>query len=219
MSQTVEDFPIPINPVVRRLEAIDILRGLLMILMAIDHSRDFFTSQVGFDPTDPMRSWPTLFATRWITHLCAPGFIALAGTAVYLQRQRGKTRGQMAKLLITRGLWLMFLEITLISFGWSFAFGPGLQVIWAIGVSMVFFGLLQGLPTLTIAMTGAAIVGLHNLADGISPARFGDGADIWKLMHVPGPLFLHHHFVGVVGVFRCAVDWRYLPWVTHSDQS
>ena len=206
MSQTVEDFPIPLNPSVRRLEAIDILRGLLMILMAIDHTRDFFTSQTGFDPTNPMRSWPALFATRWITHLCAPGFIALAGTAVYLQRQRGKTRGQMAKLLITRGLWLVFLEITLISFGWSFAFGPGLQVIWAIGVSMVFLGLLQRLPTLTIGIIGVAIVGLHNLMDGIMPRSFGGGANLWEFIHVPGPLIVHHQFVGIVA-------YPVVPWI------
>ena len=182
------------------------LRGLLMILMAIDHSRDFFTSAYGFDPTDPMRSWPSLYATRWITHLCAPGFIALAGTSVYLQRKRGKTRGQMAKLLITRGLWLIFLEITLISFGWSFAFAPGLQVIWAIGVSMVFLGLLQGLPTLPIGIIGAAIVGLHNLADGIKPASFGDGAIFWTLLHVQGPLMLHGQFVGFV-------MYPLIPWI------
>ena len=206
MSQTVEDFPIPVNPVMRRLEAVDMLRGLLMILMAVDHSRDFFTSAYGFDPTDPMRSWPSLYATRRITHLCAPGFIALAGTSVYLQRKRGKTRGQMAKLLIIRGLWLIFLEITLISFGWSFAFAPGLQVIWAIGVSMVFLGLLQGLPTLPIGIIGAAIVGLHNLADGIKPASFGDGAIFWTLLHVQGPLILHHQFVGFV-------MYPVIPWI------
>ena len=206
MSQAIEDFPIPVNPVSRRLESIDLLRGVLMLLMAIDHARDYFTSQTGFDPTNPMQSWPTLFATRWITHLCAPGFVALAGTAVYLQRQRGKTPGQMSSLLIKRGLWLMFLEITLIGFGWSFAFGPALQVIWAIGASMVFLGLLQGLPTRVIGVVGAAIVGLHNLLDDISARSFAGGANLWELIHVPGPLFLHHRFVGVVA-------YPVVPWI------
>ena len=109
----------PVKPPTRRLESIDLLRGLLMILMALDHTRDFFTSAT-VDATDPTTSWPALFFTRWITHLCAPGFVALAGTSVYLQRHRGKTRGQVGKLLLTRGLWLIFLEVTLISFGWFF---------------------------------------------------------------------------------------------------
>jgi uncharacterized membrane protein len=201
-----ETMPIPLSPATRRLESIDILRGLLMLLMAIDHTRDYFTSASGFDPTDPMRSWPALYATRWVTHLCAPGFIALAGTSVYLQRHRGKTRGQMTKLLMTRGLWLMVLEITVISFGWSFAFGPGLQVIWAIGVSMIFLGLLQRLPTLMIGIIGAAIVALHNLTDGIAPARFGDGAIFWTLLHVPGLLFVHHRLIGVAA-------YPIIPWI------
>ena len=109
MSATAETFPVPIQPAIRRLESIDILRGLLMILMAIDHARDYFTSLHGFNPTDPLHSWPALFATRWITHLCAPGFIALAGTSVFLQRKRGKPPGAMSALLVSRGLWLMFL--------------------------------------------------------------------------------------------------------------
>src|SRR5271163_3178146 len=114
---------------IRRIESIDLLRGLLMILMALDHPRDFFSSAT-VDPTDPLASWPALFFSRWITHLCAPGFIALAGTSVYLQRHRGKTRAQLTRLLFTRGCWLIFLEVTLISFAWLFIFpAPFLQVI------------------------------------------------------------------------------------------
>ena len=93
-------YPLPIEPRTRRLESIDILRDLLMVIMALDHTRDFF-SNVTIDPVDPHLSWPPLFATRWVTHLCAPGFIALAGTSVYLQRMRGKSSSQLAHLLIT----------------------------------------------------------------------------------------------------------------------
>src|SRR6201996_9675184 len=82
----------------RRIAAVDLLRGLIMIVMALDHTRDFF-SNAGVDPTDPMHSWPALFFTRWITHLCAPGFVALAGTSIYLQRQRGRSKKFMAKRL------------------------------------------------------------------------------------------------------------------------
>jgi uncharacterized membrane protein len=126
-----------------RLEAVDLLRGLLMILMVLDHTRIYF-SRVRFNPTDPLLSWPALFATRWITYLCAPGFIALAGASVFLQRQRGKSPEQAEQLLITRGLWLLFLDLTLISFGWSFTLrAPFMNVISDIGLCMIGLGFLQ----------------------------------------------------------------------------
>jgi uncharacterized membrane protein len=88
------------------------------------------------DPGDPLTSWPALFATRWITHLCAPGFIALVGISVYLQRRRGKSAEQMTRMLLTRGVWLILLEVTVVSFAWAFSPSTYLQVIWAIGVSI-----------------------------------------------------------------------------------
>jgi uncharacterized membrane protein len=208
MDSIQSTFPIPVNPLVRRLESIDILRGLLMILMAVDHARDYFTSIApsAVDPTDPLRSWPALFATRWITHLCAPGFIALAGTSVYLQRHRGKSSGALAKLLFTRGLWLMFLEITVISFGWSFAFAPGLQVIWAVSVSMIFLAGLQRLSPVFIGIVGALIVLLHNLLDPISAQSFGSAAIWWELLHQQGPILIHGQLVGFV-------LYPLIPWI------
>ena len=198
MSTSAEAFPVPINPASRRLESVDLLRGLLMLLMAIDHARDYFSSVAGINPTDPVHSWPALFATRWITHLCAPGFIALAGTSVYLQRQRGRSRAQMARLLYTRGIWLVFLEVTVISFAWSFAPAPALQVIWAVGVSMIFLGTLQRLPVAAIGAIGAAIVLLHNLLDPISAESLGREAALWNLVHESGPLMLHGQMAGFV---------------------
>ena len=177
------------------------LRGLLMLLMAIDHTRDFFSRVHGFDPTDPERSWPALFLTRWVTHLCAPGFIALAGASVFLQRHRGKSAGQMSRLLLTRGLWLVLLEVTLIDFGWSFAFAPALQVIWAIGVSMVFLATLQWLPTWCIGAIGASIVVLHNLLDGLHPAGIW-----WLLVHQQGPILAHGQMVWFV-------LYPVVPWI------
>ena len=106
------------KPISYRLESIDLLRGLLMLLMALDHTRDFFSVPTG-DPGDPLTSWPALFATRWMTHLCAPGFIALAGISVYLQRRRGKSADEMTRMLLTRGVWLILLEVTVVSFGWT----------------------------------------------------------------------------------------------------
>ena len=177
-----------------------------MVLMAIDHARDYFTGVVNIDPTDPLHSWPALFATRWITHLCAPGFIALAGTSVYLQRQRGKPRGQVTRLLLTRGLWLVFLEVTLISFGWFFSFALGLQVIWAIGVSMIFLGLLQRLSPLSIGVIGAVIVVGHNLLDGFHLRGKSAEAVLWNMVHQTGPLFIQGHIVGMV-------LYPILPWI------
>ncbi|SNS27834.1 Uncharacterized membrane protein [Granulicella rosea] len=187
-----ELFPVPLEPRRRRLESIDILRGLLMLLMALDHTRDYFT-YLTINPVDPHASWPALFATRWVTHLCAPGFISLAGASVYLQRMRGKTSAQLARLLITRGLWLMFMEITVVSFGWSFCWAPFLQVIWAVGVAMVGLGLIVRLPVWAIGGIGVAIGLLHNLLDPIQARSFGPYANLWRLVQEPGPLTFHGH--------------------------
>jgi uncharacterized membrane protein len=189
-----------------RLESIDLLRGLLMLLMAIDHARDFFTSVSGFDPTDSLQSWPALFATRWVTHLCAPGFIALAGASVYLQKQRGKSNGAITRLLITRGLWLILLEVTIVSYGWSFALGPALQVIWAIGISMIFLALVHRLPVVMVGLIGAVIVVTHNLFDSVRAASFGSAAIVWQLLHQQGPIFAHGRMVGFV-------LYPLVPWI------
>jgi uncharacterized membrane protein len=177
-------------PTRRRIESVDMLRGLLMILMALDHTREYFCRYL-VNPVDPLHSWPALFATRWVTHLCAPGFVALAGASVYLQRQRGKSTRQLTHLLLTRGLWLIFLEFTVISFAWTFTMAPFLQIIWAIGVSMVGLAALIRLPTAAIGAIGGTIVLFHNLLDPISASRFGACANIWKLIHQPGFLFYH----------------------------
>jgi len=187
-----EDYPLPINPRGRRLESIDLLRGLLMLLMALDHVRDFFSS-AHVNPTDPMQSWPALFATRWVTHLCAPGFVALAGASVYLQKQRGKSSREVSSLLLTRGLWLIFLELTVVDFGWFFGVFPFLQVIWAIGVSMVLLSVLQRLPASVVGSVGAVILLLHNLLDPVQASTFGRAADLWDILHVTAMLMYHGH--------------------------
>jgi uncharacterized membrane protein len=188
-----------------RIETVDLLRGLLMILMALDHARDFF-SGAGVNPTDPLRSWPALFATRWVTHLCAPGFVALAGTSVYLQRARGKSAADTTRLLLTRGLWLILLEVTLISFSWSLTlFAPFFQVIWAVGVAMVLLAGLQWLPVKVVGSIGAAIVILHNLLDPIQSSTLGPWANLFTLMLGRGPLFWHGHPIGFVAY--SAIPW------------
>ena len=199
-----ELYPIPLEPRTRRLESIDILRGLLMLVMALDHTRDYF-SNAAIDPADPHLSWLAIFFTRWVTHLCAPGFIALAGASVYLQRLRGKSDAQLARLLITRGLWLMLMEITVVSFGWSFTWAPFLQVIWAVGLAMVGLGLVIRLPVLAIGGLGITILCLHNLLDPIQATSFGRYADLWRIVHEPGLLTINGHPVALL--FYPALSW------------
>jgi uncharacterized membrane protein len=192
------------KPASHRLESIDLLRGLLMLLMALDHTRDFFSVPTG-DPTDPLTSWPALFATRWITHLCAPGFIALAGISVYLQRQRGKSAEQMTRMLVTRGVWLILLEVTVVSFAWAFSLSTYLQVIWAIGVSMICLGFLQRFSRALVGAVGISVLLLHNLLDPIRAASFGNWALLWNMVHQP--LLLRYH-----GGAIFVIIYPVLPW-------
>jgi uncharacterized membrane protein len=193
------------KPASYRLESIDLLRGLLMLLMALDHTRDFFSVPAG-DPGDPLTSWPALFATRWITHLCAPGFIALAGISVYLQRQRGKSAEQMARMLLTRGAWLILLEVTVVSFAWAFSPSTYLQVIWAIGVSMICLGFLQRFSRAVAGAVGISILLLHNLLDPIRAASFGRWSLLWNMIHQQ---FLLRYHGGAIFV----IIYPVLPWI------
>ncbi|MEO7277455.1 MAG: heparan-alpha-glucosaminide N-acetyltransferase domain-containing protein [Sphingomicrobium sp.] len=149
-----------------RLEAIDMLRGLVIAIMVLDHVRDFFHSSANaFDPTDAAQSWPLLYLTRWVTHLCAPTFVLLSGVSIYLQKANGKTGGDLSRFLLSRGLWLVFLECTVVMFAWNFG-RPFflLQVIWAIGWSMVAMALIARLGDKVVLGLGLAVVALSPLA-------------------------------------------------------
>jgi uncharacterized membrane protein len=188
-----------------RVESVDVLRGLLIVLMALDHARDYFSS-AAINPTDPIHSWPALFITRWVTHLCAPGFILLAGASVYLQRQR-KSAATLTRALILRGLWLIFLEITVVSFGWSFGFGaPVLQVIWVIGICMIALAGLQWLPTPAVGLFGAIVILGHNLLDPIHANALGSWSDVWYILHERGWLTFHAHHIALYG-------YPVIPWI------
>ena len=174
-------------PARRRIDSVDVLRGLAMIVMALDHARDFFAN-ARFDPLDLSRTTPPLYFTRWITHFCAPVFVFLAGTGARLSLSRGRSPRTLSRFLWTRGLWLVIVEVTLVSFGWSF--DPGLhvivlQVIWAIGWSMVFLALLVRFSPAVAGTIGIAMIAGHNLLDGVRPDAFGPAAWVWNVLHVP----------------------------------
>jgi len=178
------------NSIKPRFDSIDILRGIIMVLMALDHTRDFFTN-VRFDPLDMEHTNVALFFTRWITHFCAPVFVFLAGTGAFLSLSRGKSKSDLRKFLITRGIWLIFLELTIVRFGWLFNFDYSLiiaQVIWAIGWSMIFLSFFSGFSPKTISIIGIIIVLTHNLFDGITPEQFGSLKWLWVILHVQAPI-------------------------------
>ncbi|MCV2358001.1 heparan-alpha-glucosaminide N-acetyltransferase domain-containing protein [Paucibacter sp. TC2R-5] len=148
----------------QRLFAIDLLRGLVIVLMALDHTRDFF-APTPFNPLDLQLGSPAWFWTRWITHLCAPIFVLLAGMSAYLRSKR-RSKVEMTRYLLGRGALLVLLELTWVSFSWQFGFNVLiLQVIWAIGMAMMVLGLLIWLPLPLIALVAAALILPHNLLD------------------------------------------------------
>src|SRR5262245_24162304 len=173
-----------------RLDRVDLIRGLVMVIMVLDHVRAYFT-EIRFDPTDLTQTNGALFFTRWITHYCAPTFIFLAGASAWMAGTR-RTRDELSRLLLSRGLWLILLEFTVISFGWYFNLrmekGLIAQVIWVIGASMVALSVLVYLPRPVIAAFGLALVLGHNAFDGVQPEALGGLAVVWRLLHVPGPL-------------------------------
>jgi uncharacterized membrane protein len=148
---------------------IDALRGLVMLLMALDHVRDHL-SIAHFSPTDLTRTTPALFLTRWITHYCAPTFLLLSGIGAYLATRRGIAPTALGPSLRRRGLWLLWLEVTVVGFGWTFRLGVDmfvLQVIWAIGWSMIVLSFFAGRPPWVAAAFGVALIAGHNSLDGI----------------------------------------------------
>jgi uncharacterized membrane protein len=143
----------------RRIDSVDLLRGIVMVVMMLDHTRDFVHSgNFLFDPLDLSKTTAALFFTRWITHYCAPAFVFLAGTGAYFQLARGKSKRNLSTFLISRGLWLIFLELTVVRFGVFFSadyrFFGFLQVIWVIGVSMIVLAALIHLPRRSQPVSG-----------------------------------------------------------------
>jgi len=178
--------PAPLTkPASTRLDSIDALRGWVMVLMALDHVRDYFSDFTG-NPTDPASASFAIFFTRWITHFCAPTFVFLAGTGAFLYGQRGRSPSELSRFLWTRGLWLVVLELTVVHWGWTFQ--PTIhsfegQVIWAIGISMILLAALVHLPLrLLLALAVLMIVG-HNALDTVRFPSSDWRSAPWAVLH------------------------------------
>jgi uncharacterized membrane protein len=173
-----------------RLPEIDRLRGLVMVLMALDHMRDFFDADVmRFSPTDLDHTYPFLFFTRFITHFCAPTFTVLAGVSAYLYGVKVKDPAALAKFLAARGVWLILLDAAVISPIWGMGWGRiELSTLWAIGCSLVALAALSRLSPRIVLLISVAIIFGHNLLDGIHAADLGAFGPWWSLLHEPGKL-------------------------------
>lgn len=213
----------PEVPSKRRIDSIDLLRGIAMVVMMLDHTRDFVHSAAyQFEPTDLSQTNVALFFTRWITHFCAPIFVFLAGTGAYLQFARGKSKRDLSRFLISRGLWLIVLEFTLVRFGATFSLdytsqGLMMQVIWVLGVSMIVLAALIHLPLRVVAGFGILMIALHNLLDRFHVQSWQPpngpvpsyGAKLFIILHQPFEPF------PIAGLHSPAVFVLYplIPWI------
>lgn len=192
-----------------RIHNIDVLRGLVMIIMALDHTRDFIHLEaLTGNPLDLQTTTPILYFTRWITHLCAPTFVFLSGTAAYMQSLR-KSKTQLSGFLIKRGAWLILVEIIVVTFAITFDINYSfiiLQVIWAIGISMVILGVMVRLPFYVILSVGVVIVAGHNVLDYYEASHKGGFAWYYDM--------LHRQSVFNIGSGRTLFNfYPFLPWV------
>ena len=200
----------PVTPTTRsrRIESIDLLRGIVMIIMALDHARDYFNSSAYvYDPTDLTQASPALFLTRWITHFCAPIFMLLAGVAAWLYGNKNG-RKAVSFFLLTRGAWLIFIELFVVSFGWTFNFHFSfyiLQVIWAFGVAMVILSALVHLSRPALLTIALILIAGHNLLDGIHASGNSLAAVGWAFLHQFSFFYYPH--------FGFAIGYPILPWL------
>ena len=195
---------VPVKPAQRvRIESIDVVRGVIMILMALDHTRDFFGNS-GLNPTNPATTTVPLFFTRWITHFCAPVFFLLTGTGAYLSLRK-KSKAELSRFLFTRGLWLIFLELVVSRcLGWQFNFDYHVVfiiVLWALGWAMIVLSGLVYLPAWGVAAFGVVLICTHNLFDSVQSSQW-----FWTILHSPNFLLNepgHSVFVG----------YPLVPWI------
>src|SRR5580658_1079901 len=198
----------PIRQRTARIESIDLLRGIVMIIMALDHVRDYFNrSAYLFDPTDLQHTTVALFLTRWITHFCAPVFMLLSGISAWLY---GRKNGRAAAsfFLLTRGLWLIIAELFIVTLGWTFNLHYGifiLQVIWAFGISMIILSVLMYARRGMLLAIALLLIGSHDLLDGVHVSGSGFPAILFSFLHVQQGFSL-----GPINFF---IGYPILPWI------
>ncbi|CAN5453079.1 heparan-alpha-glucosaminide N-acetyltransferase domain-containing protein [soil metagenome] len=194
----------------KRITSIDLVRGIVMVLMALDHVRDYFhTGYFYGDPTDLETTTPILFLTRWITHFCAPAFIFLAGTSSFLFGAIQNSKYELSKFLFTRGLWLIFIEFTIVNFAWFnnpkytiLLFG----VIWVIGLSMIFLAVFIHFPKYVILILGLILVFGHNLLDNITAEGTEPAVMLWYLTHQQAMVMVNNDQTALFFMYP-AVPW------------
>ena len=192
-----------------RLTSIDALRGLVMIIMALDHVRDFFHADASvFQPDNLARTTTALFFTRWITHFCAPTFMFTAGLGAFFWLRGGRTKNELSAFLWKRGLWLIFLEFTIERLGLDPTFVTApiyLIVLWSLGWAMIALAVLVHLPARVVAAISIATIALHNLLDPIKAAQIGSAGWIWKLLHEQSAM--------QVGGITIIAGYPLIPWI------
>ena len=188
-----------------RIESIDLLKGIVMVLMALDHVRDYFHySAFFFDPADPTQSTLPIFFTRFITHFCAPTFCFLAGTSAWMVGKR-KSKNELSSFLLKRGIWLIFIEMTIVNFGWYFDIyfkSPGLLVIWSLGISMIVLAALVHLSRTSILLFSLLLILGHNLLDTL---HF-NGNVFWAILH-------EFAFFKLTDGVEFVVGYPIIPWI------
>jgi uncharacterized membrane protein len=188
-----------------RIESVDLVRGLVIVIMALDHVRDFFGDPTA-SPTNLATTTAALFFTRWVTHICAPVFFLLTGTGAYLMRAR-VSKGALSRFLLTRGLWLLVLDVVVIRFALQFNFDyhvTVINVLWGLGWAMIVLSALLWLPLWAIASFGALLIAGHNAFD--APAMAGRADVVRTLLHQPGILYRSSYSVVVV-------SYVLIPWI------
>ena len=190
-----------------RIQSVDMLRGLVMVIMALDHIRDYST-MYHFSPTDLSQTTIPIFITRWVTHFCAPVFMFVAGVGSGLGEINGKSKKDLAHFLWTRGLWLVLLELTVVKLAWTFNFTEKtiyFLVIWALGMSMITLAALIYVPKKWLLTFGLIMVFGHNLLDGIDSEYFGNWSFLWKMLHVQSTF--------PIGSYEAIAYYPVIPWI------
>jgi uncharacterized membrane protein len=194
----------------RRVDAVDVVRGVVMVLMVLDHTRDYF-GNAAIDPTDLSSATPALFLTRWVTHFCAPVFAFLAGTGAFLAGARGRPPGELAAFLAKRGLWLIFLELTVVRLGLFFdPVSPPLilTVLWSIGASFIVLAGLVFLPSRVVGALGVLLIAAHGLTGGFAP-----GSGVPAASQAAGALLLRPGVLPLPAGVTVLVGYPLLPWL------